>query len=65
MITTNLKGTGEISAKGGDGAFSGGGGSGGRIFINFLKGYTISSQPEQSHYWFGSHNLNGGQAGIL
>ena len=43
MITTNLKGTGEISAKGGDGVFSGGGGSGGRIFINFLKGYTISS----------------------
>ena len=55
IITTNLKGTGEISTQGGNGSFGGGGGSGGRVFVNFLRGFTISAQPEQSHFWFRVH----------
>ena len=64
IITRNLKGTGDISAKGGDGSEGGGGGAGGRLFMNFLKGYSAKAQPDQSHFWFGTHSLSGGQAGV-
>ena len=31
--------------------------------MNFLEGYSAKAQPNQSHYWFGTHNLAGGRSG--
>ena len=64
MLTTNLKGYGTVEAKGGDGSTGGGGGgAGGRLIVHFLKSFSKSAQPEQSHYWRGQYSLDGGKAG--
>ena len=31
--------------------------------MNYLKGYLSNSQPDQSYYWYGTMNINGGKAG--
>jgi len=50
--------------KGGDGSKEGGGGgSGGRFSMNFLRSYKADSQPHQSHYWDGQVQYQGGKAG--
>ena len=41
----------------------GGGGAGGRLIMHFLKSFSKSAQPEQSHYWRGQYSLDGGAAG--
>jgi len=47
ITTLNLRGNSHISAHGGVGSPNGGGGgSGGRLVINYLKGYLANSQPE-------------------
>ena len=65
MITTkNLKGNGNLDASGGVGSDGGGGGGGGgRITINLLKSYIFNNQPEQSGYWNGTFNIDGGFGG--
>ena len=53
-----------MSVKGGAGsAYGGGGGSGGRLVMNYLKSYLASSQPMQSYYWSGTHDISGGLRG--
>lgn len=66
LVTKNLKGNGQVSIRGGDGSVGGGGGgSGGRLSMNFLRAFIHSSYPDQSYYWTGSLNLNGGRGGLL
>jgi hypothetical protein len=49
---------------GGNGSKNGGGGgSGGRLAVNFLRSFLASSYPDQSYYWRGSLNLDGGKGG--
>lgn len=56
-------GDGIISAKGGSGsANEGGGGSGGRFVMKFLKGYLQESYPVSS-WWSGSTIMDGGHSG--
>ena len=43
----------------------GGGGSGGRLAMNFLRAFMHSSYPDQSYFWTGSLNLDGGKGGVL
>ena len=31
--------------------------------MNYLKGYLANSQPDQSFYWVGTHDISGGNAG--
>jgi hypothetical protein len=60
----NLRGDGKFSLRGGAGSEQGGGGgSGGRLAVNFLRAFKADSQPEQSHYWYGSVDVTGGDAG--
>jgi hypothetical protein len=64
-MTTNLRGneTG-LTAFGGTGSTNGGGGgSGGRLVINYLRGYMMSSQPQQSGFWEGYYDISGGKDG--
>lgn len=50
-----------IEAKGGAGSEGGGGGgAGGRLFIKYSSGFRHDAQPEQSHYWRGLYNIDGG-----
>lgn len=66
LITKNLRGDGQVSIKGGDGSLGGGGGgSGGRLAIEFLRSFMASSYPDQSYYWTGDLNLDGGLGGIV
>jgi len=41
----------------------GGGGAGGRLVMNYLKGYLADSQPAQSFYWTGNMDISAGLAG--
>jgi len=64
ITTLNLMGNSLISARGGTGSpKGGGGGSGGRLVMNYLKGYLYNSQPKQSFFWTGVHDIDGGDAG--
>ena len=61
--TRNIRGCAKttIEARGGDGSDGGGGGgSGGRMIISYLRGFTASQQPAQSHFWEGTYSLVGG-----
>lgn len=58
-----MVGNGLVSAMGGDGLRGGGGGSGGRFIMNYLKSYLASSNPSQSYYWTGHHDVAGGVGG--
>lgn len=52
--------------KGGNGSVKGGGGgSGGRLAVHFSRAFLASSYPDQSFYWTGSMNLEGGHGGPL
>jgi hypothetical protein len=64
IITKNIRGDGNVSLKGGNGHNGGGGGSGGRAVINFLASYMADSYPEQSYFWEGTINLDGGDGGL-
>lgn len=56
-------GGGHIYARGGHGSPNGGGGgSGGRFAMKYLKSYLSSSYPEQSGNWYGDYDLTGGKA---
>jgi len=33
--------------------------------MNYLKSYLASSQPDQSFYWEGTHDISGGQRGDM
>ena len=43
----------------------GGGGSGGRVVVNFLRAFMKSSYPDQSFFWRGKLALEGGTGGSL
>lgn len=59
-------GNGHVTVKGGAGSSGGGGGgAGGRLVINYLKSYLSSSQPDQSFYWTGTHDVSGGIKGDM
>lgn len=61
-----MVGDGLISAMGGAGtANGGGGGSGGRFIMNYLRSYLSSSNPKQSYYWEGRHDVSGGAGGAI
>jgi hypothetical protein len=60
-----MKGDGLISAMGGDGLRGGGGGSGGRFIMNYLKSYLASSNPAQSYDWTGHSDVSGGISGAV
>jgi hypothetical protein len=60
IITKNLRGDGKLSLKGGNGHNGGGGGSGGRAVVNYLSSYIKESYPEQSYFWDGQIDLEGG-----
>ena len=61
IITQNLMGDGHVSVKGGYGsANGGGGGSGGRFVMKYTRSYLSSSYPNQSYYWYGTYDINGG-----
>ena len=60
----SIKGNGKVSLKGGNGSeIGGGGGSGGRLEVNFLSSFMRSSYPDQSYFWTGKLELNGGKGG--
>ena len=66
IVTKNLVGNPKITADGGQGSEGGGGGgSGGRLLIRFLRGYSWSSQPNQSIGWRGDYSLKGGGQGVF
>ena len=66
ILTRNIRGDSKIEARGGDGSINGGGGgSGGRMVINYLRGFSASQQPAQSHFWKGTYALTGGQYGYM
>ena len=53
-----------MSLNGGNGSdLGGGGGSGGRLEINFLSSFMRSSYPDQSYDWTGNLQLSGGKGG--
>jgi hypothetical protein len=60
IITKNLRGDGKLSLRGGNGNHGGGGGSGGRAVINYLTSFVKESYPEQSYFWDGEIDLEGG-----
>jgi len=61
-----MVGDGLISTMGGAGTKNGGGGgSGGRFIMNYLKSYLSISNPEQSYYWDGVHDVEGGAGGKI
>lgn len=64
-MTVNLRGNGTgLTAFGGAGSMNGGGGgAGGRLVVNYLRGYVMESQPEQSGFWEGYFDISGGVAG--
>ena len=62
----SLQGTSVIAADGGAGSEGGGGGgAGGRLVIQFADNYKFDAQPAQSHYWRGTHSIEGGSAGLI
>jgi len=64
LITTNIRGDGHFSVKGGNGSDgSGGGGSGGRMVVYFMQSFMASAYPAQSYYWTGTFDLSGGDPG--
>ena len=66
ITTLNMRGNGHVSVKGGSGSSNGGGGgSGGRLVMNYLKSYLSSSQPDQSFFWTGTDDIQGGFGGSM
>lgn len=65
ITTLNMVGNGLVSAMGGAGLRGGGGGSGGRFIMNYLKSFLSSSNPRQSFYWIGHHDVSGGVGGAV
>lgn len=66
LTCQNLRGNGKISIRGGYGSPNGGGGgSGGRFVMNYLRAYRADSQPNQSYYWKGEIDYSGGTSGHM